>query len=138
MRPSINLIAPGLATLLFLSGAWIPAAETDQGRELYLKYCSSCHGTDGRGSGPVSPFLTIKVPDLTLLRKNNKGLYPFDRVMSSIDGSRAVRGHGDREMPVWGEVFEKEARESDSGKYPRLTSLLKVQAIAEYVSTLQR
>jgi hypothetical protein len=29
--------------------------------------------------------------------------------MTSIDGSCVVRGHGDKTMPVWGEVFEKEA-----------------------------
>ena len=58
--------------------------------------------------------------------------------MTSIDGSRVVRGHGDRSMPVWGEIFEKQAKESNSGKYPKLTSLLKVQAIADYVAKLQR
>ena len=43
---------------------------------MYLQYCSSCHGQDGRGSGSVSEFLKVKVPDLTLLKKNNKGVYP--------------------------------------------------------------
>jgi hypothetical protein len=55
--------------------------------------------------------------------------------MSSIDGSRAVRAHGDREMPIWGEVFRKEA---EAGRFTELTSLLKARAIAEYVATLQR
>ncbi len=117
---------------------WLPsagAADGDAGKELYLKYCSSCHGRDGKGSGPVTPYLKIKVPDLTLLRKRNKGVYPFARVMSSIDGSRAVPGHGEPSMPVWGEVFEKEV---ETGKYPILTSLYKVKAIAEYLSTIQR
>jgi len=82
--------------------------------------------------------LKIKVPDLTLLKKNNKGNYPLDKVMTSIDGSRAVRGHGDKTMPVWGEIFEKQAKESDSGKYPKLTSLLQVRTIAEYIGALQR
>jgi mono/diheme cytochrome c family protein len=44
-------------------------AEADQEREIYQKYCSSCHGKDGRGNGSVSPFLKIKAPHLTLLRK---------------------------------------------------------------------
>ena len=82
-----------------------------------MQYCSSCHGEDGRGNGPVSAYLKIKVPDLTLLRKNNKGIYPTDKVMSAIDGRRPVRGHGDSEMPVWGEVFRKEAA---GGKYAEL------------------
>jgi predicted molibdopterin-dependent oxidoreductase YjgC len=35
-----------------------------------------------------------------LLKKNNKGIYPMDNVMSAIDGRRLVRAHGDRKMPV--------------------------------------
>ena len=55
-------------------GTSIWAGETDQGQQAYLKYCASCHGKDGRGKGPVSPYLKIKVPDLSLLKKNNKGI----------------------------------------------------------------
>ena len=75
------------------------------------------------------------MPNLTLLRGNNKGAYPLDRVMSSIDGRRVVRAHGDRNMPVWGEVFREE---NEKQKYTELTSLLKVKLIAEYVGTLQK
>lgn len=111
------------------------ASEIDAGKELFLKYCASCHGVEGKGNGPVSRDLTVKVPDLTLLKSKNKGMYPTDRVMSSIDGSRVVRAHGDRKMPVWGEVFR---REHEKDKYTELTSLLKAKLIAEYVGTLQK
>jgi len=87
------------------------------------------------GDGFVSPFLKIELPDLSLLKKNNKGVFPFSGVMASIDGSRVVRGHGDPAMPVWGEVFRKEL---EPQKYHELTFLLKVKIIAEYISTLQR
>ncbi len=110
-------------------------ADENGGKEMYLKYCASCHGSQGRGDGPVSRDLKVKVPDLTLLRSKNKGTYPLDRVMSSIDGSRVVRAHGDRNMPVWGEVFRKE---HEKQKYTELTSLLKAKLIAEYVGTLQK
>jgi mono/diheme cytochrome c family protein len=110
-------------------------ADENGGKEMYLKYCGSCHGTGARGDGPVSRDLKVKVPDLTLLRGKNKGIYPLDRVMSSIDGSRVVRAHGTRNMPVWGEVFRQE-REKE--KYTELTSLLKAKLIAEYVGTLQK
>src|SRR5215831_9445735 len=83
----------------------------------------------------VSPYLKIAVPDLTVLKKNNKGIYPLDDVMATIDGRRAVRSHGDRDMPVWGEIFRKE---TEQGKYSELTSLLKAKVIAEYVATLQK
>jgi hypothetical protein len=121
--------------LTFSIGASSPRAGTDGGESLYAQYCSSCHGKDGRGGGSVTPYLKIKVPDLTLLKKNHKGIYPLDDVMAAIDGRRTVRGHGDRQMPVWGEVFHKEA---EKDKYPELTSLLKARTIAEYVAHLQR
>jgi mono/diheme cytochrome c family protein len=128
--------ARGLLLFFFLAvGTSAGAAEKDAGKQFYMQYCSSCHGIDGRGNGPVSPYLKIKVPDLTLLKKNNKGIYPTGKVMSAIDGSRAVRAHGDREMPVWGEIFRKEA---DPEKYTELTSLLKIKLIGDYVATLQR
>ena len=115
-------------------GIEIEAAEAEQGKQLYMQYCASCHGKDGRGSGSVSPYLKIAVPDLTVLKKN-KGIYPLDDVMATIDGRRTVRSHGDRDMPVWGEIFLKE---TERGKYSELTSLLKAKVIAEYVATLQR
>lgn len=111
------------------------AAEVNSGRELYLKHCSSCHGEKGMGNGPVSQYLSVTPTDLTLLKQKNGGIYPLKEVMTSIDGSRTVRGHGHAEMPVWGEVFRKEL---EGEKYRELTSLLKTKAIAEFIATLQR
>lgn len=111
------------------------SAAADQGEIFYMQYCSSCHGKDGRGNGSVSRYLKIRVPDLTVLKKNHKGIYPLDDVMAAIDGRRNVRAHGDRQMPVWGEVFRKEAEKE---KYSELTSLLKAKVIAEYIAELQR
>ena len=127
------LTSPVLFLCALYSGA--PAAETDAGKQMYLQYCGSCHGADGKGNGPVAKQLKIKATDLTLLRKKNKGVFPLDDVMATIDGRRIVKGHGERDMPVWGEVF---LTEKEKKKYPELTSLLKAKIIAEYVATLQR
>jgi mono/diheme cytochrome c family protein len=125
----------GVAAILMFGPLESFAAEPNGAKEMYLKYCGSCHGTGGKGDGPVSRDLKIKVPDLTLLRTKNKGIYPTNRVMSSIDGSRTVRAHGDRTMPVWGEVFREE---HETQKYTELTSLLKAKLITEYLATLQK
>jgi mono/diheme cytochrome c family protein len=111
------------------------AAESNSGKQMYLQYCSSCHGKDGKGDGTVSRDLKVRVPDLTELAKKNRGVYPLDDVMATIDGRRLVRGHGDRNMPVWGESFHSE---SEGKKYPELTTLLKAKIIAEYVAILQK
>jgi mono/diheme cytochrome c family protein len=75
------------------------AADAKSGKEMYLQYCSSCHSQDGRGSGAVSAFLKVKVPDLTPLKKKNKGIYPMEQVMFAIDGRRKLRAHGDPSCP---------------------------------------
>ncbi len=111
------------------------AAQSNSGKQIYLQYCSSCHGKAGKGDGTVSRDLKVRVPDLTGLAEKNQGVYPLDYVMATIDGRRLVRGHGERNMPVWGESFRSE---SEGKKYPELTTLLKAKVIAEYVATLQK
>jgi mono/diheme cytochrome c family protein len=127
------LLAMFSTTLAFT--AFNSSAAENAGEALYHKYCSSCHGNDGKGRGPVSSDLKVKVPDLTTLAKNNKGLFPLRRVISAIDGTRKVRGHGDPAMPVWGEVFKEEHK---GEKYAELTSLRHTQTIADYIAKLQR
>jgi len=127
-------IQVAVAVLLF-APATHSFADENGSKEMYVKYCASCHGSQGKGDGPVSRHLKVKVPDLTALKRNNKGTYPVERVMSSIDGSRVVRAHGTRNMPVWGEVFRQE---HEKEKYTELTSLLTAKLIAEYIGTLQK
>lgn len=134
MRNLLFLI--GLSALLVL-GLQTNARpeEANGGKQMYLQYCGSCHGRMAIGDGPVSRDLKVKVPDLTILAKKNRGVYPLDDVIATIDGRRLVRAHGDREMPVWGERFSSELSEK---KYTELTTLLKAKIIAEYVGTLQK
>lgn len=124
-----------VCALLLVGKAPAPAAESDGGKRMYLQYCASCHGADGIGNGSVSRYLKIKVPDLTQIARNHKGIFPLDDVMATIDGRRSVRAHGERDMPVWGESFAKELEEK---KYTELTTLLRAKLIAEYIATLQK
>ena len=111
------------------------AAEGDQGRGYYLRYCGSCHGPEGKGDGTVSRSLKIKPADLTQLKKKNNGVFPLEKVIATIDGRTRIGAHGESKMPVWGEIFEKEA---SGQKEPATTSTERVKAIAEYLSTIQR
>ncbi len=103
--------------ILFLSVlALIAACDRVQpvspdGAELFAQHCSSCHGRLGEGDGPVAAVMTINVPDLRSLRQRSDGSFPRDSVIAYIDGRNLPVAHGDRYMPIWGEVFaETEAR----------------------------
>jgi mono/diheme cytochrome c family protein len=83
-----------------------PALQQDDvGKLEYQASCASCHGSDGKGGGPVAPALTIKPADLTMLTKQNNGVFPFSRIYDTIDGRVQVKSHGTREMPVFGFRF---------------------------------
>jgi mono/diheme cytochrome c family protein len=84
------------------SGSAVSSAVQQAGQQYYIEYCASCHGTDGRGAGPVAAALTIRPPDLSKMAARRNGQYPFDELASYIDGRKAVAAHGSREMPVWG------------------------------------
>jgi mono/diheme cytochrome c family protein len=79
-----------------------------KGQWEYQAYCATCHGAQGKGDGPMSTILTVTPADLTQLRKKNDGEFPFWRVYKIIDGRDLVRGHGARNMPVWGAYFLSE------------------------------
>jgi hypothetical protein len=59
-----------------------------------------------KGNGPVSKELKTPPADLTVLAKNNNGVFPYDMVYQVIDGRNStIKSHGTREMPIWGYRF---------------------------------
>ena len=78
------------------------AQQLDAGRTEYQAYCAACHGIDGKGNGPASDGLKTHPSDLTMLAKNNKGVFPYKAITEIIDGRKAFKAHGTREMPIWG------------------------------------
>jgi mono/diheme cytochrome c family protein len=79
--------------------------EDYSGEEIFGRFCASCHGSEGRGDGPVSRSLNVAVPDLTTIARRY-GEFPAGMIRDVIDG-RGIdkRAHGTREMPVWGYEF---------------------------------
>lgn len=106
--------------------------EPPSGRDMYLTYCASCHGVDGRGDGPVASALVVEPTDLTRLEA--RGELDEGEIMRVIDGRREVDGHGTRDMPVWGAVF---VTELDTLRYTEYTTLLRTRALMEYLRTIQ-
>ena len=81
------------------------AEDFDIGRSEFQSSCASCHGTDAKGKGPVSDQLKIPPPDLTMLAKNNNGVFPTNAVYETVNGLKTIPAHGTREMPIWGYRF---------------------------------
>ncbi|HEY0942618.1 MAG TPA: cytochrome c [Steroidobacter sp.] len=105
------------------------------GKELYARFCASCHGPTGRGDGPVADSFKVEVPDLTLIARRSKGVYPRDRIEQIIDGRHVLGAHGSRTMPVWGEDFNRlELGNPDAERATRLIIL----RLADYVWLLQK
>lgn len=81
------------------------------GKQLYDRYCASCHGASADGHGPKSSalagLLQVDVPEITGLSQKNDGVFPMLEVIHLIDGRTGVRAHGGA-MPVWGTVFSSE------------------------------
>ena len=106
--------------------------ESLDGASLFQAYCASCHGTDGKGSGPAAVVLMIKVPDLTRLAEVNGGTFPSDRVQAIISGDRpGTPAHGSREMPIWGPIFKRIAWDQDLHR-------LCIYNLTKYLVSLQR
>ncbi len=103
------------------------------GRASYEAHCMSCHGPDGTGTGELVGDLNVLPADLTLLSSNNDGTFPLDKVIATIDGREEVRGHGTREMPVWGNIWSEE----DGTPLPEDVVQQRINELVEYLRSIQ-
>lgn len=102
-----------------------------RGPDLYRAHCAACHGSDGKGDGPVAPALKEKPSDLTVLAKNNGGRFAEDRVRKFISGEEVSASHGSREMPVWGPIFHQIENDQDFGN-------VRLQNLVKYLESVQQ
>ena len=130
-----------LASLLAVSGG-LQAQGMDIGAREYVDNCAVCHGSSGRGDGPLAGLITQKVTDLTQLSKENNGIFPYARVYEVIDGTRMSKGHGSRDMPVWGSVYNAQAPQWLGLDYAREDAATfvrgRILSLIGYIETLQQ
>jgi mono/diheme cytochrome c family protein len=102
----------GLA-ILALGTLGIPAAALAQRAELgrieFMTNCAQCHGIEGKGDGVMAAYLTTPPADLTAIQEANDGVFPFEWLYETIEGTRIGGAHGTREMPAWGERYAADA-----------------------------
>ncbi len=86
------------------------AQDFDAGKSEFQSSCATCHGTDGKGKGPLSEQLRVAPADLTMLAKKNNGVFPVSAVYETIYGIRRIIAHGPPDMPIWGTDIMLEIR----------------------------
>jgi mono/diheme cytochrome c family protein len=107
----------------------LPAGEVaPDGAQVFRTYCASCHGVRGTGDGPVAIAMKKPPPDLTRIAVRNRGVFPDERVRQIIQG-RGPAAHGERTMPVWGDVFARKV----AGPTPEAL----VEALVRHLDGLQ-
>jgi mono/diheme cytochrome c family protein len=100
------------------------------GQAMYAAYCGSCHGKEGKGNGPAASAMKVPPSDLTMLSKQNKGVFPYAHVQHTIEGEAKVAAHGDKTMPVWGSLFWSMSQDTDEVH-------LRIANLTKYVEQIQ-
>jgi len=98
----------------------------------YQVYCSSCHGTSGKGDGSIAKSLKKHPSDLTQLAKLNNGVFPGDKVFKTVDGRTPGSAHSDSDMPSWGDVFAKSTESQGTEN-----AAMRIRTLVKYLETLQ-
>ncbi len=111
MNTTLCGIAVTTAMLLLSTTAFAQQKSTDVGKQEFQISCAVCHGMDAKGDGMVAGALKVKPTDLTVLSKNNGGVFPIEHVTQVIDGRAQVTTHGSRDMPIWGTRYAVSAAE---------------------------
>ncbi len=113
---------------------------SDLGRFEYVNSCASCHGSSGKGDGPLARQLTKSPSNLTTLTKRNEGVFPSARVFATIDGRATpeILFHGSRDMPVWGGEFSARAMQpGDAPIDPERYVRGRLTALVDYLWRIQ-
>lgn len=130
-----TLLLVSVAMLAVCQGAARAQTTRDEGRDLYVASCASCHGVSGHGNGPMLAQLVKPPSDLTTLSRRNGGVFPMQRMWETIDGrwGSELGPHGAREMPIWGDVFRAQAGASHPEWYVRY----RITALLDFLARIQ-
>jgi mono/diheme cytochrome c family protein len=129
-----------VAAATCVSGLTSAAGTVDIGKQEYEASCANCHGIKGEGNGPYAEFLKSRVANLTVLSKNNGGVFPFAQVYDTIDGRPLINSHG-RDMPIWGNRYSTDAKKRFWDDYPSDSESFvrsRILSLVDYINRLQQ
>jgi mono/diheme cytochrome c family protein len=127
-----------VSLLLSTAPAWaVNRQALDAGKQLYNKYCATCHGHDAKGKGPLTGSLNTAPPDLTLLAKKQGGKFPYMDVLDILDGAVPYPAHGNSELPAWGDTFQSDDPGSTGGTMEQAAVRGRLMLITDYLRSIQ-
>ncbi len=88
-----------LMALAVLSASAASAQDKEEGKKLYVTYCSSCHGDSGKGDGPAAASLPVKPANHTDGNVMNK---MSDKTLVDIISKGGQAAGKSAFMPAWG------------------------------------
>ena len=103
------------------------------GRDLYLRYCSSCHANDARGGAGDT---ATPAPDLTKIAERRNAVWPMLEIMSIIDGYTKTTEPRPG-MPVISELLEGAQVEFDPGNGMTFPVPANLVAVVQYLESVQ-
>jgi len=136
-RKAVEIVL-GLIFLLSLPSPLATAQDMEviAGGELeYQHACAICHGVEARGNGIMSKYLTVTPANLRRLTLTSGGNFPFWEVYRKIDGQFEIRGHGTRDMPIWGDRFRAQA--GGDGKSAQSQAAGRILSLVFYLQYIQ-
>lgn len=101
-----------------------------KGRTIYMKYCTECHGVNGKG---VKAFQSYQTIDLTkIMQRREVQDFPVVEIAKYIDGRQHAKEVGTRLMPMWGVDLAKL-----ENQYNPDTTISNLGAMISYLITIQ-
>jgi hypothetical protein len=83
--------------------------------------------------------LGVEPLDLTTLQTRNNGVFPRERLRRIIDGRGDIEIHTDREMPVWGQLFKRDAEEGVGGADGNEATIeQRIETLIDFIASFQR
>lgn len=114
--------------------------QVSQGELEFRLYCAQCHGVEATGNGPVARALTKRPANLRLLTRKNGGVFPAQEIRDFVDGTKDVAAHGNREMPIWGLVFQHRPGTNRDNPAPPISQTEvadRIEALVDYIRSIQ-
>jgi hypothetical protein len=133
---SVTILATSMILELGLGGG-VMADDEHLGIAEFEIACMPCHGSEGRGDGPLARTLKVAPADLTLIAKSNQGKFPTKKVSELIDGRATVAAHGARDMPVWGDRYRAATEAGENPREIELKARAQINALVRYLEAIQ-